>query len=505
MLLAAVTADANRNAAAQDTSPLSVSGHVRNAVSGVPIPRVLVQIGSAAVFTDHDGKFVLENVSSGGTVVLTKPGYFTSPERTESPGVRITGAQLAQPLELRLYPEALLFGVVASQNGAPIRAVQVAAHRLVLQEEGRRFEMVASTQTDSHGAFRLAVPAGDYQVSTQFVATSSETGLAILPASVPSGSDGGTFHLSSGEQQRIELRVHTGAPHNVGILIRGLVEDRSPTVSVSTLNGLTWRVGLDDSGPHQATIHLPSGSYRLTVSSSDGETLSSGDVSVTVPDHDITGTVVQLAPVSPISIEVSVDPRNSLASPPSPQDLGVQLTPEHERPFGRDAVARLDTRHGQSPMLRPHPGRYRLVAAPRSTWYIESATYGGSEVLGQTLTVNPGSGALPLQLIVNNDVGNLEGKVSGSGAATEAWIVLLPSFPCATPMISFRASNDGSYSRTLQPGSYLALALEHRTGEDLADPAVRGRLGLHTQTVVIEPSTRSTLDLEVQSAGSSML
>lgn len=507
VLLIAFTAVATP-AHAQSASAEIVTGRILNANSGAPIPRVLVQLGPDVAFTDHDGKFVLAGVpSNGGMVMLTKPGYFTSPERTDPPGVQVTAAQLAQPFELRLYPEALLTGTVATQDGAPLSGIQVTARRLATENAVRSFEIVTSVQTDSHGAFRLVVPAGDYQVVTQFVATGVETGLSILPAMAPSGSGSSTFHVGSGEQQQIELRPHTGIPHTVGLSLRGLAEDRSAAFTMSTGNGATWQMGPDSEPDSDDTaLHLPAGSYHLSVTSSNGDGLSFGEARLTVPDHNISGIVVQLAPVAPITVEVNVDPHASTASPPSPQELGLQLVAEQqEQGSRRENAIRLQTRPGHSPMLLPRPGQFRLIAAPRSSWYIESASYGGAEVLGQVLTVNAGSGSPPLQLVVNNRMGSLEGRVTTPGGApADAWVALLPTFASALPMITLRAGSDGSFSLpSLQPGNYLALALEHRTVSDLQDPAVRNGLGLRPQTVSIEPGTRSTLDLEVFGSGSS--
>lgn len=488
--------------AAQASSPETVAGRVVNAISGAPIARVLVQLGPASTFTDHDGKFALADVPAGGggTVELTKPGYFTSPEHTDPPGVQVTATQLATPLDLRLYPEALLTGTVVAQDGAPLSGVQVTARRLATEDLLRRFETVASVETDSHGAFRLAIPAGDYQVATQFVATAPETGLSILPAVAPSGAGGNTMHLSSGEQQQVELRPHTGVPHTVGLAVQGLSEERSPTLTLSTANGATWQMGAEsESESDQTNVRLPSGSYHLSIAARGGDTLSFGEARLTVPDHDIAGITVQLAPVAPIPVEVTVDGHASAGAVPSAQELGLQLLPEQgEHAARREDTIRLQTRPGRGPVLQPHPGRFRLVAAPRSSWYIVSASYGGAEVLGQSLTVSAGSGSPPLQLIVSNGMGSLEGQVTAGGSPVSAWIDLLPTFPSATPVISLRSASDGSFSLpSVQPGSYLGLALEHRTGADLADPAVRGSLGVRTQTVTVQPGTKATLDLEI--------
>lgn len=484
--------------AAQAVTPQSAAGRVINAVSGAPIPRVLVQLGSIATFTDHDGTFSMSNLPSGaGTVELTKPGFFTSPEHTDPPGIAVTPAQLALPLELRLYPEALLTGTVVAQDGAPLSGVQVTARRLATEDLVRRFETAMSAETDSHGAFRLAVPAGDYQVTTQYVATVPETGLAILPAVFPAGAGGGTVHVGSGEQQQLELRPHTGVPHTVGLAVGGLSDERSPVLTVSTANGAVWQMGAE-SDADQMTVRLPAGSYHLSLRANEGDTVSFGEARLTVPDHNLAGVPVQLAPVAAIPVEVIAD-AHATATAPSPQELGLQLLPEQqEHASRREDTIRVQTRAGRGAVLQPAPGRFRLVAAARGSWYVESASYGGAEVLGQALTVSAGSGSPPLQLVVNNVMGSLDGKVTAGDSPASAWVDLIPTFPSAVPMLTVRSASDGSFSvPSMQPGTYLAMALEHRTGADLGDAAVRNELGLRTQTVAVQAGVKATVAVEV--------
>ena len=503
MLWTAVLGAQLPSGAAQATTPESAAGRVINAISGAPIPRVLVQLGSTSTFTDHDGTFLLSDLPSGaGTVELTKPGFFTSPEHTDPPGIGVTPAQLAVPLELRLYPEALLTGTVVGQDGAPLSGVQVTARRLATDDLVRRFETVTSVETDSHGAFRLAVPAGDYQVATQYIATAPETGMAILPAVFPAGAGGGTMHVGSGEQQQLELRPHTGVPHTVGLSVGGLSDERSPVLTLSTANGAVWQMGAE-SEADQMTVRLPAGSYHLSLRANERDTVSFGEARLTVPDHNIAGVPVQLAPVAAIPVEVTADV-HATAAAPSPQELGLQLLPEQQEHVSRrEDTIRVQTRAGRGAVLQPTPGQFRLAAAPRGSWYVESASYGGAEILGQALTVTAGSGSSPLQLVVNNVMGSLDGQVTSGGSSTSAWVDLIPTFPSAVPVVTVRSASDGSFSvPSMEPGTYLAMALEHRTGADLGNAAVRNELGLRMQTVTVQAGVKATVAVEV-SRGSS--
>jgi len=89
--------------------PSTVLGQVINATTGAPVPRALVRLNNRAVLTDHDGKFRFDqNTASSANILVTKPGFWATTEMQEGGNVFLQGAQMGVPLELRIYPEALL-------------------------------------------------------------------------------------------------------------------------------------------------------------------------------------------------------------------------------------------------------------------------------------------------------------------------------------------------------------------------------------------------------------
>ncbi len=485
----------------QGSSSSTVSGRVVNANSGLPIPRALVQIGSTAVFTDHEGKFSLADVPAGSSFVeVAKPGYFTSPEQTDPPGIQISAADAAHTLELYLYPEALLTGSVVAQDGSPLAQITVTARKVTSSGADRHLQVFGSTQTDSHGEFRLPVPAGDYQLTTQFVAVSPETGMTILPAIAPEGGAVATFHIASGEQQQFQLRPRTGLAHTVTLAVPGLSDDRFSSLVVTTADGASWQMGgQPDPETGRVSLRLPAGSYLLEVNSDGSELVASGQTRLSVPDHDLAGVQVQLSPVAPIPVEVVVDVHASAAATaPTAQQLGLELLPEQQQGrSSRENALRLQSRGGRPPSFLPSPGRYHLVSSARGSWYIQSAIYGGSDVLGSTISVAAGTGSAPLQLTVSNVTGSLQGQVTSGDAPVSLWVELLPSFPSANPIISLHSAADGSFSaQNLPPGGYSACVLQHRTSADLLDASVRNSLGARLQPFTIQAGVQTTLKLD---------
>src|SRR3984885_8624772 len=96
----------------------TVGGEVVNSVTGEPIPRARVQVGTQqATLTDHDGRFEFDNLSEDSAYAsASKPGYFAEDTLVPAQGRSIT---------LRLIPEAIIFGTITDENGQPIQDLRV--------------------------------------------------------------------------------------------------------------------------------------------------------------------------------------------------------------------------------------------------------------------------------------------------------------------------------------------------------------------------------------------
>ena len=94
----------------------------------------------------------------------------------DSENVYLQGAQLGVPMELRLYPEALLTGTVLGPDGVPLPQIAVNAQRKYFDDTGHRWLQVGQDQTDSHGNFRIPVQAGEYRIANAVYAAGSDDG-----------------------------------------------------------------------------------------------------------------------------------------------------------------------------------------------------------------------------------------------------------------------------------------------------------------------------------------
>ena len=136
---------------------------------------------------------------------------------------------------------------------------------------------------------------------------------------------------------------------------------------------------------------------------------------MTVPDHDLSGVVLQFAPVPSIPVELIVD--SSVTSdnkdqPPTVSQLGLALQSDQPDPERGDSTLRPMVRRDQSFVFTAPPGSYRLQSRSMGVWYIKSASYGDADLLQHELVVVPGAAGTSIRLVVSNQTGSLQGTVS---------------------------------------------------------------------------------------------
>ena len=129
----------------------------------------------------------------------------------------------------------------------------------------------------------------------------------------------------------------------------------------------------------ETKIQLPQGTYTLTARRNNPENPEQAETTVTVPDHDISGVVLQFAPIPSIPVELIVDTSATSDNNDSAAYPAAVWTYAPERSAGsgtRRLYVRPTTRRDQSFVFTAPPGSYRLQSRNTGTWYIKSASYG---------------------------------------------------------------------------------------------------------------------------------
>lgn len=489
---------------APSTIPSSVAGQVINASTGAPISRALVRLNDRAILTDNEGKFRFDqNTESSANVLVSKPGYYAGTEFSEPGNLFLGSAQLAAPLELRLYPEALLTGTITGPDGTALSHISVSALRSVYDDVGHRWVSTGQAQTDSHGNFRIPVQAGDYRLETRYSPQDRTTGQAVLPITVPGESSSNTsqmIRIHGGEEQHFELRPAVSPTHAVTATTQPPSGRGFTRISARSSNGSTLQVGPTTNGSSgEMKIQLPQGTYTLTARMmSDPDAPEQADTTVTVPDHDISGVVLQFFPVPAIPVELVVDGSSmSDNTPPNLAQMGLTLQSEQADPDRSDSSVRLTTRRNQSYVFLVPPGSYQLAARNGVSWYVKSASYGDSDLLQQQLVVAPGAAGTPIRIVVSDEMGGLQGTVKLNGDPSACWVYLIPGNAGVQTVYTTRSNSTGSYTFAhLPPGSYQAVAFERRHSADYRNPESLSPFSGQTHSVSINPGDKPTLNLD---------
>jgi len=492
------------------SSSITVTGTVLNASSGLPVSRALVRLSDRAVLTDHEGKFEFDQFASAGSATLqvTKPGFYSSPEAEASLNIGLGRDQMAAPLVVRLYPEALLTGTLTAADGTPLPQVLVTAQRSVYNESGHQWMHVGNSMTNSRGEFRLAVPPGDYRLETQFSPRSGGTSKSVLPMIVPAISStdaSSTIHLNSGSEERFDLHPVVGTAYAVTIHLDPPAERGFPTITARSSDGTMLPVGMArGASDGDMRLELPSGTFTLMANLNMGEVLEYGETTANVSDHAVSGVVLRMAQVPAIPVELiqdtgSTSDKVSPATPqPTVQQLGLMLESSQDMPFQRGSfsVGPVSIGGGGNAFRVP-PGTYHFLARNSGQWFVKSATYGTADLLQQDLTIASGSGSTPVVVTVSNQTGSLSGLATLNGNPASVWVYLVPAGPSATPVYTTRSGTDGSINLShLPPGSYQAIAFESRHSANYRDPKAFAAYATYVRSVSINVGDKATLSVD---------
>lgn len=508
---------------ANSTAPSrTVRGQVSNGLTGVPIPRALVSINARQVLTDLQGRFEFPQFTDEhASVRATKPGYSPTSDAND---MFVQGAitDLDAPVEVKLYPNAVVTGFVSGPDSQPLPQIQVILRRTSNDGAGPRWFNAGNATTNSHGEYRISAPAGRYRVVLGYRPRVQDTGEALLPESFPmdtASAKFSSFAVVAGEEKHIDLRPRMGRTFPVLIRVdfaRGDPGDQRPNLQFTAipLAGEAFNLGFSiDSNSGEYKLELPSGTYTLRAHSESREEAMEGASHVTVSGHPVSGLTLHLAPVASLPIQVDVDPASAPQNVPTRGSIQLGI-PSAQVPnaqmlnlvlhnlgndgngMNRDAVLR--PREDKTFEFRAPPGRYRLQGNGGGNWYVESATYGGAtNLLTSDIFIADGSGGSPIRIVASNQRGTVHGFVNLPSTASGAWVYFFPRTPRLTPPNPSPAGSGTTFYATLPVGSYSVVAFSTRVFEDLRDPEVIARLTGSARTVEVTAGADIAIQLDI--------
>ena len=172
---------------------VTVQGTVRNAATGEPLPRALVQIEGDAdtgTLTNGEGHFEIPGVPIGPqTFRIVKPGYRDRPYPTEDTGLQAEGpahsvlvAEQMPELVFSLAPNCAIRGHIELSTGDPADSITVMLLRQVVRFGRAIWAQETNTRTNGDGSYRFGgLPDGVYAVYTQ-PALESEPAISLVAA-----------------------------------------------------------------------------------------------------------------------------------------------------------------------------------------------------------------------------------------------------------------------------------------------------------------------------------
>ncbi|MEI6090676.1 MAG: carboxypeptidase regulatory-like domain-containing protein [bacterium] len=135
-----------------------ISGQVTDYTTGQPIANVLVTTcpSSRTALTDNNGRFILENITTGEYRLIAEKNEF-SPSSSKVSVLSNDTTDIAVPMKLSLNKYGLLYGLLTDEKSSPLDSVEV------IISDGA--ETIADTITDSKGFYSIALPFGKYYVT----------------------------------------------------------------------------------------------------------------------------------------------------------------------------------------------------------------------------------------------------------------------------------------------------------------------------------------------------
>lgn len=546
------------NSPPPDPSTLvTVHGIVRNAATGEPLPRALVQIGGGsgqAALTDGDGRFEIPGVPPGPNVFqLTRPGFHDTVPGLERASIGLSDPAITHVvfvlagitnLAFTMKPTNVIRGQVELSTGESAQGVSLMLLRRAVQDGRASWRQVANASTNADGVYRFAgLDDGEYSVCTQpsmegdipaaIVETGAEEKIARNGFPLTCYPDARDFasaaHISvrNGETSHANIHLALEPFHLVRAeVIRPSAKNMpaaegSLTAVVNDAHGhqLSYNAMYDEA-THSVQAMLPDGAYTLRVNvthrppnsmavapgTAAGNQSEAGQVDVTIRGRNVTRIRIRVAPESMNSIQVNLQRTATGASPipESMQRASVTLSQGGEGVtdgmLAQFATGRVPGTWQTSPTS---PGSYWVHLYPAPFTCESSFTAGGASLAREPLVFNASGATAPLTLTLRDDCSSIHLVMPPNlprlptGEEPSFTVYLVPDFDSTedvTPMTLRPSSGGAADAQKLTPGSYHAYTFPAPVALEYHNREVLA--SFPSQQVTLDPGGAATLVLE---------
>lgn len=500
--------------ASSTSGQFQIAGVLLNSVSGEPVRRGVVQAldatghAVAASTTDADGHFVLHRLEAAKYQLLaSKRGFRTASydEHDEFATSIVTGPdQDTTHLQYKLTPNAVLHGVVTSDDGEPVANANVMLFRR-RPRQGARIERAGGTQTDDTGEYEI----GDLARGEYLLAVSAEPWYALHGNAAKKNSALDVvypvtfFDSTTEERAATPIELAGGMHQEVNISLHAV-----PSLHIS----LPAPDRADGSVIMPQLQRLAFGNVIDTATSGDffggagGRTLEMGGVA---PGHyELTdGDPPHVVDVD-LSADQQIDAESGLTAIPirgqvrmtsgiaTPEEMTLTLN-RLDGGAGQTQFA-TEVRGGRFTFMPVPPGEYEVLAtAGDKPLAVTTTAAGTGEQPGNMIALR--EGRQRLVVTVSGAQTKIDGFVKKDGRGfAGAMMVLLPRDHAQWNSLTRRdqSDSDGSFSfRNVAPGEYTAVAIEDGWSLDWSNPAVMERYLQQGTNVRVSESARKVIQL----------
>jgi len=492
---------ANTQTASSAAGFYRIAGMVVSKIDGHPLGRARVTLREArdprkleSIITEDDGKFVFENVPAGKySLTGAKRGYISASydQHDQFSTAIVTGAGVeTESLELKLAPNAVIWGKVLDEAGDPVRHAMVTLYNEDHQEGVDQIRVRGGTQTDDLGIYELpSLAPGKY-----FVSARATPWYAVHPPSSSGGqekiavdrsldvaypltyyadvtdADSATpIPVKGGE--RLQVEIHLNPVPSLRLLFRVPGDTQHgfavPVLEQPAFDAFTFvqAGGVNQVSPGVFEMTgIPAGQYDIRMRG-QGTNLQINGIDLNKDGEQIDTTAAE--PLCSLRVSVKIPGESAV-----PKGFSIGLRAKRRSLAGFHP---LDEK-GETEITDVPAGRYDVVVwGARKPYAIVRMTAEGAEVSGHSIILNAGASA-------SASVSLVAGSVEVNGIATKAgkgfpgaMVVLVPRNPEGNRDLFRRDQSDldGTFSlHNVVPGSYSVLAIENGWDLDWSQPAV---------------------------------
>ncbi len=519
-----------------DEKPASVTGEVRNAVSGMPVERAHISLrrynnggwDKYGALTNAEGKYTITGIPAATYQVTLDRVGFVPPLEVTRTALVLKAGEKKDDFKVKLVPVGAISGRVLDAGGEPVEGINVYAETGALSQR-------TGGVTDDRGQFRIGgLSPGKYRVRAVPQA---------LPLPPEIRTDGtaevnyaATYHPGAADEKS-GTRVIVGPGTDVtGVDIRmartpivrlagkvsGIPEGaKNVFVQMMQANGGQSNSGGQVKADGSFEIWRPNpGKYNLrAMYNSSGEMMASGVVETEVGESDIESIELRLMASEDIRVQVNFDDEGAKQAPTQgPQGAqstpGTQGTPQAPppRPRGRITLRGLNgmgqmkmadvTEDAAFTIPKVMPGKY-LVTVTGYGGYVKSVRLGETISDGPMLNLNQGSGGAAVTVTLSSAYGEISGTVQDDkGPAAGAHVAIKDKNISQPIMRNVESGADGTYSmKSVAPGTYQLLVVDESESHTITSEPVADDFEDLGETVEVTAKETVKRDLKVRAVG----